>query len=386
MEDIDYYIEKAANMENTSDGGSDAYHFSDVVLVKYSMSKKYGSARECEEFVAQKANERNAKGVRTPKHLSIKRVIEGENDICWVLQERARGKSFSEYVFNENSQVQLEKQSQLVNAPDTHYEKLVSDVCELFDLGLELKSKNMYYDESIQDGGFTIIDLLKGSGQPFDTNSLRDTLFVYRMLGTVYNNTQIPTYDKKASENEKDISKQLHFKIIQKLFSAMEKTIPNFDQQRRWFLRSLRNEVLESFVQNGIHVGDLTLNEQEYEKFNQTIRNIVDNSIQKIENGTHKYWEIVVNEINIDLERWGLQDAWKYHKENNRSKDEFSDSDYPEYDYNRVCTDDLEKAVYQMFNEKLDVYSNGSTNPQILKAKEDLDMMRAKQEEEKKQL
>lgn len=35
MESIEYYIEQAMSMENTSNGGSPAYHFDDVVLIKY---------------------------------------------------------------------------------------------------------------------------------------------------------------------------------------------------------------------------------------------------------------------------------------------------------------------------------------------------------------
>ncbi|GEM_PF-6741190 len=41
--DINEYIEKAKGMPNTSDGGSAAYHFDDVVLVKYETLTKYGS-------------------------------------------------------------------------------------------------------------------------------------------------------------------------------------------------------------------------------------------------------------------------------------------------------------------------------------------------------
>jgi len=161
VKSIDEYIQETANMENTSDGGSPAYHFDDVCLIKYQGSIKYGHARQGAELVARKANEKNAIGVRTPAHLGIKRVIDGEKEICWVLQERAKGKSFSEYCDNQDKKVQLNIQLRLANAPDAHYEKLVSDVCELFNFGLELKPKNMFYNENVQDGGFTIIDLLR---------------------------------------------------------------------------------------------------------------------------------------------------------------------------------------------------------------------------------
>lgn len=182
MNNIDYYIQKATDMENTSDGGSPAYHFDDVCLIKYISPIKYGQVRKNAEQVAQIANEKNAKGVRTPAHLGIKRVIDSENHICWVLQEKAKGRNFGYYCENRDSKVQLDMQSRLANAPDAHYEKLVSDFCELFNLGLELKSKNMFYDEALQDGGFTIIDLLGGTGEPLNPDSLRDVLKIYPQL------------------------------------------------------------------------------------------------------------------------------------------------------------------------------------------------------------
>ena len=45
-------------------------------------------------------NEKNRQGINTPKHLAMKRVIEGENDVCYVLQEKCKGKncaSLAEY-------------------------------------------------------------------------------------------------------------------------------------------------------------------------------------------------------------------------------------------------------------------------------------------------
>ena len=54
---------------------------------------------------------------------------------------------------------QLVLQQQLVDAHSIHYEKCVSDLCQLFNMGLELKSKNIFYDDK-QDGGFAFIDFL----------------------------------------------------------------------------------------------------------------------------------------------------------------------------------------------------------------------------------
>ena len=155
----------------------------------------------------------------------------------------------------------------------------------------------------------------------------------------------------------------------------MEKTIPNFEQHRRWILRSMPDDVLEFFERNGTTVGDLALNEQEYVQFNQTVENIVNDSIQKIESGTHKYWQISANEIRIDLGQSGMYNAWQHHKANKRNQNEFS-GESAKYDYIQACDEDLKTRIMQMFEEQLDILSNGSTNQFILKAKEDLDEQR----------
>ncbi len=382
---IEDFIEQSLNMKNTSDGGSVAYHFSDLVLVKYTRSIKYGKARENEELVAEKANEKNAKGVRTPAHLAIKRVIDGENEICWVLQERAKGRIFHDYCSNDDNKVQLEMQSRLAEAPDKHYEKFISDVCELFNLGLELKSKNIFYDESLEDGGFTIIDLLKYSEIPFDPNSIKDVLYLCGMTQGIYNCSRVNPYDKKATEEDKKIDNEQYFQIRKKMFLAMERVIPNFEQHRRWVLRSMHQDLLEYFNQNGIEVGDLKLDDSEYIQFNQTAKAILDSSIEKIKSGKNEYWQIGANEIRIALDNWGMQDAWRYHKSNTKDRNSFNGED-SEYEYKNACAEDLERMLNDVFDDQLDLLSNNITNPYILKAKEDLDKRRPTGDEKPRSL
>lgn len=182
MNSIDDYIQMAEEMKSTSDGGSVAYHFQDVCLIKYTIGKKYGPARKSAEVVSEIANRKNGKGVRTPKHLGIKRLIVNENDVCYVLQERAKGENFRKYTDFKDINAAIEMKSRLANAPDSHYEQLIRDFCELFHLGIELKPKNIFYDESIQDGGFTIIDLEGGTEEPLDSNSLEEVLEIYPWL------------------------------------------------------------------------------------------------------------------------------------------------------------------------------------------------------------
>lgn len=232
MNYIDQYIELAKNMENTSDGGSAAYHFDEVVLIKYTLPTKYGKARENEEIIAEKANEKNANGVRTPKHLGIKRIIDGENEICWVLQEKAKSKNFKYYCRNEDCQEQIIRQSIIANAPQNHFDKFVIDLCELYNLGMEIKPKNLFYDEDIIDGGFTIIDLLGIYKEPFN-NSLKDVLNINSLSKIIGYFSMIDPYNKNSTENDNIISTQLYYEIRKKLFIALENTIPNFNLHKR---------------------------------------------------------------------------------------------------------------------------------------------------------
>ena len=90
--------------------------------------------------------------------MAIKRVTDEKDNICYVLQEKAKGASFniSNKYYNEPSK-QLKVQELLLEAPDTVYEKCVSDLCELFNMGLELKEKNIFYDNSKDGAGFTLL-------------------------------------------------------------------------------------------------------------------------------------------------------------------------------------------------------------------------------------
>ena len=61
MKSIEEYILEVDNMKNISDGGSPAYSFGDVVLIKYSTLNEYGIARKDEELISRAANEKKIK-------------------------------------------------------------------------------------------------------------------------------------------------------------------------------------------------------------------------------------------------------------------------------------------------------------------------------------
>ena len=374
MYNIDEYINKAENMKNISDGGSSAYSFGEFVLVRYSMSKKYGVSRPNEESVAKYANEKSEKGVRTPKHVAIKRVIDGEQDICWVLQEAAKGRSFTYYCDNA-PEIQIERQKELVNAPDAHYQQLIHDLSELINLGVEIKSKNIFYDNNRETGGFTIIDLLGGNNESFNFNSIKDVLVIWTDLYNLFYDTKIDDF-KTVSQVQRQETEKLNLMISKKLFNALEKVIPNFVQHRRWILRTLNPKTLEFFSKNGIAVGDLTLNKEEEIIFNERASKIVTDIILKIQNGESTYSQVERYIISNSLNSIGMNDAWLYHNSNNKKSTDYSSM----YEYRSACSRELSNIILEIFDKKLEEISQNTTNENIINAKKDMDKRREDKE------
>lgn len=368
---IDEYIEQAKQMENVSDGGSPAYSFGDYVLVKYSMLSQYGLARDNEELIAEEANKKNRARVKTPLHVAIKRTDDGIENVCWVLQEKAKGVSFVNYAYLKNDpQTQLRLQQELLEAPDYHYEKCLQDIAELFHMGLELKPKNIFYDNSRNNGGFTFIDLLNYDPTPMNPDLIADVLMLDKYVQAIFNSTYIGFYDKKASESEKKESLEMHYEIRKKVFIAMEKVIPNFSQYKRWILRSYSSDLLQFLSEKGILVEDLSLNENEYKEFDNYIEIIINHCIEQISRGKSLFWQIEANEIRIMLDNMGLFNSWKYHNFNPvQNLEDYED----EWEFNYASKKSLEEVVNKLFDERLCKVAENSNNEFILQAKRDLD-------------
>lgn len=369
MNNIDEYIKASFKMKNVSDGGSECFDFGNVVLVKYKIPVKYNAiAREDEELIAEAANKKRDMGVNTPYHLAIKRVTDEKDNICYVLQEKAKGVSFNIY-YKEPAE-QLQVQESLLEAPDTVYEKCVRDLCELFNMGLELKGKNIFYDNSKDGAGFTFIDLLGYNTTPLNPDSISDVVRLDKMVSFIYNIPKVSIYSQTANEEQKEESTVLYYKMKQKTFRAMEKVIPNFSRFRRWILRTYSDDVLDFFEKNGTIVGNLTLNEDECREFDNYIEQIVNDSLEKIATGKNEFWQIRANEIRIALDMMGLQAAWKYHSANPINDSSAFDD---KWDFERARKKYLEDIVNKKFNDRLECVADTSLNPNILKAKEDMD-------------
>ncbi len=362
---IEDYIKQAKDKENVSVGGSPCYDFGNVVLIKYETNVKYGPARKSAEEVALLANEANKKGVRTPKHLGVKREVVGDRDICWVLQEKAPGVPFTEYARLAPEQ-QIAKQKELLAAPNIHFDALVLDLCELCDKGTELKPKNIFYDKDPKNGGFTIIDLLgrNGTEEPFD-NSLKAVLWVNRLSHSVFYSTQIYSGIEEQQKVSADLLKALKLK----LFLSFERMIPDFEKHRRWVLRTFSEDELKYFSENGVDVGDLTLNDAEIAEFDRMVNMVAEQSIEKIKNGTHLYWQIQMNEIRNDLAAWGLGCAWAYHPDNKINRKDYESS----WEFENACSNELEQKIMERFNQRLEELAKeeAENNPNVAKAYQD---------------
>ena len=376
MNNIDEYIKASFKMENVSDGGSECFDFGNVVLVKYKVSVKYSVnaiARENEELIAAAANKKRNMGVNTPYHLAIKRVTDEKDNICYVLQEKAKGASFNIYYKEPTDQLQV--QELLLEAPDTVYEKCVSDLCELFNMGLELKGKNIFYDNSKDGAGFTFIDLLGYDTTPLNSDSISDVIRLDKMASFIYNIPRISTYSKTATKEQIEKSTILYYKMKQKTFEAMEKVVPTFSRFRRWVLRTYSNDVLNFFEKNGTVVGNLALNDDECREFDNYIEQIINECLEKLATGKNKFWQIRANEIRIALDTMGMQAAWKYHSANPINDPTAFDD---KWDFERAREKYLEDIVNNKFAERLESVADTSLNANILKAKEDMDEEKVK--------
>lgn len=363
MYNIDELIEQTKNMPNVSDGGSECFSFKDVVLVKYKQPKKYGIARDQEEWVQKFVNEKNEMGVRTPKHLAIKREIIGEDSVCWVLQEKANGVSYTKYCNNKDNQVQLSKQEELSNMKDEYYQKLALDLKDLMYAGIELKPKNIFLDNSAENGGFTIIDLL---GPQRDENdylgSLKDFQLLFECMKAIFFQT---TIYYNATDEEKSESNELKNKCLLKSFRALETAFPEFNKYRRFVLRTLEEDVMTYFKNNGINE-DLTLTDNEEKEFLEYCQKIVDSCLDSLKSGKKEYWDISVNDARISISNLGMWQSFKYSKKNKFKQSDFEDSN----DYEKELQVYLEKIILDKINRSIidQVNSNSDVNENMLKA------------------
>lgn len=347
MISIDQAIELAKNKENMSNGGSACFDFGDVVLVKYSDSLRYMKngehARSMEEEVMEGINHKADLGVNTPRHIALKRVIEGDYETCYVLQEKCKGTNctnYSKYGVSFNELVESLKF--VLNIPFSHYQKLISDGCLLFEMGYEAKNKNLFYDE---DTGFWFIDFLgNDKNNPFDINDITKVFTALRYrIPKPLQIASIMKYDDKVSKEEQSTIDELKFAIKAKTLLAIKSVIPQFERYEKFFLLHESDAFKAYLVKEKITDKDLLkVTEEDYVVFDELYQTVLDGIIDKIVNKGDTFENIELNEIRNDSLLFNLQKFWQYHKDVSIDPSSFDD----EYDYERaVSRDYLQKFI-----------------------------------------
>lgn len=360
---IEWYIKKVENMSNVSVGGSPAYDFGDVILVKYG-----GWREEIEKILINNIRDKNEKGVNTPKHLQFKRIKDDKSDVCWVLQEKAKGINCSVFAREKDITKFLEYKKDFASIDIKHYEKFLMDIKELYYLGIELKPKNIFFDKEV---GFTIIDFLKSSDKTLDLTSIKDILLLKD------SSLCIDYYLWSIDENDKDVFKKyqsLSYAIRLKLFLAMKKVIPHFNKYEKWILRTYSFNELKYFQDNNVLVGNLFLDTEEKEIFAREIASIISDNLKKILDGEVKYWDVCANLIRMALDDLGLNYAWLYHERNKKNIALYKGGTgtYDFYDYASESSHNLYETVIELFNEELKRYYQKDSKKTIQEAYDEM--------------
>ena len=351
---IDELIDESKAMPNISNGGSPAYSFGNYVLVKYSGMNEYGKARKMEEQVQIAANNKNMKGVNTPRHIAIKRVVDKDNNYCYVLQEKVPGDCYVKFYSGKNTvEEQLKRQQELLDIPLEHFIKLAKDFGELFHMGLEPQAKNLFYDK---EKGFYIIDLLGYDESGINYESLSDILYLKKLMEALSNITVILDYRCKDKEMVKK-SKEFFNKLQAKIYLAIKDIIPN--KYRRFVLRTYKKDTLELFYKDKVINEDLTLTQEEIQEINKLFDSIINDSYEKIKSGEYQLWQIEVNEIRNSINGYGILDSYKYYPNSIIKKEEFES----EYEYQDAIEDYLNDYCLNKFYE---LVLNDKTNNQYI--------------------
>ena len=342
---IDDYIRRVNGGQAKSISGqlnALCYDFPDEGLVLLKYINPYGDARKDEEEIANFTLEARKKGVQTPAHFAVKREDYEDNGhyyVCWVLQEKAKG------ILKRDDNYK----SMVANVTDEQYEKVIHDLCHLIGTGIELKSKNIFYDPI---EGFTFIDLLH-PGRPFE-----DKFYDVRW---VFTHARM-TIEIGNLEPSQIVEKEQNMEIRRRCFLAMEKVIPEFGKYKRRLLRCLDEETLSYF---GISKDELTLNDEEIAEFERNEEEMLKSCLDDISSGEFEYWQVNVNEIRNRSDREGLVSDWKYHPCNPLRSDDFG-----RFGYDWETRYMLEVYQKYLFDKKLSETVDDN-NPHLTKAKKE---------------
>lgn len=358
MIDIKNAIEQSKKMENVSAGGSQCFDFGDVVLVKYVVGLKYvkeckSRARSCEEEVMEGVAEKVKNGVNTPRHLAVARVIEGNNDVCYVLQEKSKGKNCASMgKYNLPYDQTIAELEFVNNIPFEHYQKLASDSCQLYEMGYEKKNKNLFYD---QETGFWFIDFLCYKKEnSFDENDPQKIFEVVnyvmpnpRRIASIMDDESVQLLSSVQREKKELLENSIEAKTL----LAIKKAIPRFERYEKFHLWPKSASIKKYFMEQGLVKKDLfKLEDDDYPVFDELYENAKNRVISGIVNDGVSLWSVEVNEIRNKLALYNLDQLWLVHKDNFLNQTDYES----EWDYSSACEDLLKQKMLDEIVQQLE--------------------------------
>ena len=359
MISIDEAILKSKNMENSSHGGSECFDFGDSVLVRYIEEIEYlkdgKRARGEAEDIMEAINKKADKGVNTPRHLAVKREVEGNMDVCYVLQEKCPGLNGRVIALRDvkngiSYSEAIETLEKIANYPFEHYKKLVSDSCELFEMGYEGKDKNMFYDSN---SGFWFIDFLENNTDYiFDSNDIFKVfeLVKERMFKPI---TLCPFlfYNLRLSSEEEKNFNKLKYSIKAKTFLAIKEVLPIFSRYEKFYLLKEEEGFKHYLMDNNVVSYDLfSVTKEDYDLFNELYLTVLDKLLYRIIDKGEKFWSVECNDIRNDSALFNLETFFSMSDLSGLKPSYFED----EYDYSFECSRVYNKRVLKDLMAKLE--------------------------------
>ncbi len=302
MVSIEEAIKKSKELPNISNGGSECYDFGDVVLIKYSEPLKYmkpgKKTRENQEVVMKEINKKADKGVNTPKHIAMKRVVEGDYDVCYVLQEKCKGRNWAPMTRTSKKIDEIIKDLKYVNdIPFKHFEKLVADACMLYEMGYERQNKNLFYDE---ETGFWFIDFLyTKENDMFDPNDPRKLFRTTKKIcpQPLQLVSRLKYGETIPAEYQEEYD-MLRYSLEAKYYLAFLKVIPSFKKYVFFYLLDKDDSFKKYLVENDIVTRDLfNPTTADREVYDELVNFVVKSICQDVSMNGIKYWQVQTNEI-----------------------------------------------------------------------------------------
>ena len=348
---IDQAIEESKLKQNVSDGGSPCYDFGDVVLVKYSDEIQYlrngERARDKYEDVIEVANEKNARGINIPKHYDIRRITEGDYDICYVLEQKCPGvscTSMSKYVDDFSDVCTGIKRT--ADIPFEHYKKLISDGMEVNEMMYEAKEKNMFYDPN---SGFWYIDFLGIDQQRKNETNQLVKEFETLKYTIIEPDRLVPELRYKLQEQMTPKQKEEEIELLNgiraKTLLAAREVFPGFQKYEKFYLYKQPGYYKDYLMRRGIVNTDLnSLSDEDYETYNELSDIVIDKLVEDVTSG-REYWDIRENSIRNRSNLFCLRDMWGIHKDNGVNPEDFEDEYYYEMELNNSFDSNMMKNL-----------------------------------------